>query len=196
MLVLVKQTCTLLVAACVGTCFAQAAAALELNSLTPRRRRSKNRIGLAFISAPILATVIRGRRLRPRSDSHRRAPSRRQPTRSWLQFPVRKFRVRPRRLAGGGQLRRPIHRAVSAGDDGRRLVAEHELARHRDRQVRLFVRPVAALCQGRLRCRRRRFAVAGRRQLGCVFARRRATGGWTAGAGFEYQITPKLVFGA
>jgi outer membrane immunogenic protein len=35
MLVLVKKTCTLLVAACVGTCLAQAAAALDLSTVTP-----------------------------------------------------------------------------------------------------------------------------------------------------------------
>ena len=81
----------------------------------------------------------------------------------WLQFPVWKFRVRPGRLARGGQLRRQVHRAVFAGNDGRRLDAKYELARHRDWPRRIFGRSVAALRERRLCRRRRKLAVAGRR---------------------------------
>ena len=47
-------------------------------------------------------------------------------------FQSSQFCVRPGRLAGGSKLRRQVHGVLCAGDQRRRLDAEHELARHRD----------------------------------------------------------------
>ena len=154
-LVLVNRACTLLIVGCVGACFAQAASALEMNSLSRRAAAASTTQLGRLLSALEFRRRLRRYSMDDRADERIYRVQRNADQREVrLQFSDQKFCVRTRRLAGGGQLRRPIHRALLAGVHRGRLVAEHELARHRDRQVRLFVRAVAALRQGRLRLRR------------------------------------------
>ena len=194
---LVNRACTFLIVACVGACFAQAAAALDLKTVTPpppkpqqkpdwagfyfkeqfRQRRSSLDDARALDR---LFLADGARRVQPAKPSATiSSPA--------ISSSVWKARWRRRTSTASSRL-------LSCRRRRRRLDAEHELARHRDRPIRLFVRPVAALCQRRLRRGRRRLAAAGRRPDRRLHARH-ATGGWTAGVGFEYQFSPKWSLG-
>ena len=71
------------------------------------------------------------------------------------------------------------------------------MARHRDRQVRLFVGQWLPYVKGGFASASVGSPLQGASQLGAFSTGSQGTqlNGWTAGAGFEYQITPKLSFG-
>ena len=193
--VLVRKTCTLIAVICVAACFAQAASALDLNTMTPPPMKPQQKpdwAGFYFrnnssgsdpwtVLAPSTGFTAPTTTTQPSSENF------------GYNFQSGNFVFG---LEGSfaaanfdGKFTAPYLPATR-----RRLDAEYELARHGHGPGGLFVWSMAALCQGRLRGRRRRLAAARRGPIGS-FTQSTAITGWTAGVGFEYQFSSKWSLG-
>ena len=165
MLVLVKKTRTFLLVSCVAACFAQAAAALDLNTVTPPPVKSQQKPDWAgFYFKNNSGTSDPWTALTP-STGFTSPTAAAPPTSEAFGYNFQSgnfvFGLEGSLAAANfdGKFTAPY---LPRRRHLRRLDAEHELARHRDRPARLFGGPVAALRQRRLRSGRCRLAAAGR----------------------------------